>query len=90
MIYPAGMFVGSFRPTPTLSYAFFGLLGFVVGGSVALFVIDSNILEEGIGDSHLPVTSRSGEPFRARKARVGSSDGLTRPFSARAPYATLR
>jgi hypothetical protein len=50
VIYPAGMFVGLFRPTPTLSYVFFGLLGFVVGGSVALFVIYSNILEEDIGD----------------------------------------
>lgn len=50
VIYPAGIFVGLFRPTPAFSYVFFGLLGFLVSGALALFVIYSNILEEEIGD----------------------------------------
>lgn len=50
VVYPAGMFVGLFRPSPTFSYVFFGLFGFVVSGALALFVIYSNILEEDIAD----------------------------------------
>src|SRR5207302_8510318 len=50
VIYPSGMFVGLFRPSPTFTYFFFALLGFVVSGALALFVIYSHILEEDIGD----------------------------------------
>ena len=76
MIYPAGMFVALFRPTPTFSYVFFGLLGFVVSGALALFVIYSNILEEDIGDfrvSLLPreVGNRSAPPTPASAPAMG-------------------
>jgi hypothetical protein len=76
VIYPTGIFVGLFRPSPAFSYVFFGLLGFVVGGSVALFVIYSNILEEDIGDfrvSLLPreVGNRSAPPTASSAPAIG-------------------
>jgi len=76
VVYPAGMFVGLFGPSPAFSYVFFGLLGFVVSGSLALFVIYSNILEEDIGDfrvSLLPreVGNRSAPPTTASAPAIG-------------------
>jgi len=76
------------RPTPTFSYVVFGLLGFVVSGALALFVIYSNILEEDIGDFRVGfVASPSSEPVRTANASFGSSNGqpdLLRPRGATA------
>jgi hypothetical protein len=58
VIYPAGMFAGLFRPSPAFGYAFGVLLGFVVSGALALFVIYSNILEEDIGDFRVNLVPR--------------------------------
>jgi hypothetical protein len=58
VIYPAGMFVGLFRPSAPFSYVFFALLGFVVSGALALFVIYSNILEEDIDDFRVSLLPR--------------------------------
>ena len=50
VIYPMGMFVGLFRPSPLFTSLFFVLLGVIIGGALSLFVIYSNILDEEIGD----------------------------------------
>lgn len=65
VIYPMGMFVGLFRPSPLFSSIFFLLLGAAVAGALSLFVIYSNILEEDIRDFRvvlLPRRDRAAEP----------------------------
>jgi hypothetical protein len=60
VIYPAGIFVGLFRPSPVLGTLIFALLGFVVGAALELFVIYSNILDEDIGDFHVSLLPLQG------------------------------
>lgn len=50
---PMGSFVGIFNPGPTVTAIFAGLLGFLLGGGVGLYVIYSSILDEDIGDFHV-------------------------------------
>lgn len=62
VIYPLGIFVGLFNPSPTIAVVFFGAVGFVVGGAVALFVIYSNILDEDFGDFRVSLLPREAKP----------------------------
>lgn len=62
VIYPSGMFLGLFKPSPTFAFLFFGAVGFVVGGAVALFVIYSNILDEEFGDFRVCLVAREAKP----------------------------
>lgn len=47
---PMGIFVGLFNPGPVVINIFSELLGLIIGGAVALFVIYSNILDEDFGE----------------------------------------
>jgi hypothetical protein len=58
VMYPMGMFVGLFRPSPVVTSVIFFLLGSVIGGALSLFVIYSNILEEEIGDFRVVLLPR--------------------------------
>ena len=58
VLYPAGMFVGMFRPSPLFSTMFFGLLGFLINAALSLFVIYSNILEEDFADFRVALLPR--------------------------------
>jgi hypothetical protein len=58
VIDPATWFVGIFRPSPISSVLIFAVLGFVVGGGIALFVIHSSILDEDIGDFRVVLLPR--------------------------------
>ena len=76
VLYPMGMFVGLFRPSPLFSTVFFFLLGTASGGALSMFVIYSNILEEDIGDFRvvlLPPNEQAPaqSPLATNPARLG-------------------
>jgi hypothetical protein len=76
VLYPVGMFVGLFRPSPLFSTVFFFLLGTATGGALSLFVIYSNILEEDIGDFRVVLLPRKDRapaqtPLAANPAPLG-------------------
>ena len=58
VLYPMEWFVGIFRPSPLFASLIFLMLGAVVGGAIALFVIYSNILDEDIGDFRVALLPR--------------------------------
>ena len=59
VIYPATWFANIFRPGPVFATIFFTLLGALVGGAVALFVIYSNILDEEMSDFRVALLPRT-------------------------------
>jgi len=62
VIYPLGIFVGLFKPSPAITIVFLGAVGFVVGGAIALFVIYSSILDEDFGDFRVSLLPHKAKP----------------------------
>jgi hypothetical protein len=76
VLYPMGMFVGIFGPSPLVAATIIGLLGFVVGAALSLFVIYSNILDEDIGDFRVVLLPReqpvgASQPLATNPAPLG-------------------
>ncbi|MGH9743420.1 MAG: hypothetical protein ACRD51_13830 [Candidatus Acidiferrum sp.] len=70
VLYPMGMFVGIFNPSPLFANLFFLALGTAAGGAIALYVIYSNILDEDVGDFRVALLPRqmpagAGDPLAA-------------------------
>jgi hypothetical protein len=62
VILPMSWFVGLFNPRPLFAQLIFAIVGFIVGGSVSLFAIYSNILDEDIGDFRVCLLPRHSSP----------------------------
>jgi hypothetical protein len=62
VILPLSWFVGIFRPSPAFGSFFFLFVGTVVNGTISLFVIYSNILDEEFGDFRVVLLPREPAP----------------------------
>jgi hypothetical protein len=58
LIYPLGMFVGLFNPTPAVSEVVLGILKFLMTAGISLYIIYSDILDEDMGDFHVALLPR--------------------------------
>jgi hypothetical protein len=72
---PMGWFVGIFNPGPAGLSLFGALMGLVLGGGVALFVIYSSILDEELGDFRVCLLPRTSGP-------LGTTAAVGDPFGA--------
>ncbi len=59
VIFPLGMFVGLFNPTPAVSEAALDILKFLMTASISLYIIYSDILDEDMGDFHVALLQRA-------------------------------
>jgi hypothetical protein len=59
VIYPLGMFVGLFNPTPMVSKLSLDILKFLMTAAISLYIIYSDILDEDMGDFHVALLPRT-------------------------------
>jgi hypothetical protein len=59
VIYPLGMFVGLFNPSPLVSASILNALRFLLTSGISLYVIYSDILDEDMGDFHITLLPRN-------------------------------
>jgi len=58
LIYPLGMFVGLFNPTPVAREVSAEILKFLMTAGISLYIIYSDILDEDMGDFHVALLPR--------------------------------
>jgi hypothetical protein len=58
VIFPLGMFVSLFNPTPAVSELSLDILKFLMTAGISLYIIYSDILDEDMGDFHVALLPR--------------------------------